>query len=156
MKSLFQRSLDDYASYHRDPRNKLTHYLGIPMIVFTIIVFLRMVDVPDVAGLTLDLALLVMVPVGIFYLSLNIGTGIGMLVIFAGMYLVAPVVSWQIALVGFVAGWILQLIGHHFEGQSPAFFIADIAGRCANHAADTVLFHIFGHIDPRNSLVVIE
>jgi len=122
MRSVFERSLDDYASYHRDPRNKVTHYIGIPVIVYTIIVFLRMVDVPDVAGLALDAAALVMVPVGIFYLSLNVGTGIGMLLIFIAMYALAPFVSWQLALGGFIGGWVLQFIGHHFEGKSPAFF----------------------------------
>lgn len=29
---------------------------------------------------------------------------------------------WRIALLLFVAGWILQFIGHYFEGKPPEFF----------------------------------
>jgi uncharacterized membrane protein YGL010W len=29
---------------------------------------------------------------------------------------------WRIALALFVAGWILQFIGHYFEGKPPEFF----------------------------------
>ena len=30
------RLFEDYASYHRHPANKLCHYIGIPLIVFTL------------------------------------------------------------------------------------------------------------------------
>lgn len=29
---------------------------------------------------------------------------------------------WRISLILFVAGWILQFIGHYFEGKPPEFF----------------------------------
>jgi len=122
MRERFEHALDDYATYHKNPKNKVTHYLGIPMIVFTIIVFLRLWDLPDLAGVPLDGALVVMAPVGLFYLMLNVGTGIGMILIFLGMYALAPLVAWPVALAVFIAGWVLQFIGHAFEGQSPAFF----------------------------------
>ncbi|MDJ0836892.1 MAG: DUF962 domain-containing protein [Acidobacteriota bacterium] len=122
MKKTFENALDDYASYHKNPKNKLTHYFGIPMIVYTVIVFLRMIDLPQVGPVNLDGALLTMVPVGIFYLMLNVGTGVGMLLIFAGMYLLAPMITWPVALGAFIFGWILQFVGHHYEGRKPAFF----------------------------------
>ena len=31
-------------------------------------------------------------------------------------------VSWRWALGAFVGGWILQFVGHAFEGKAPAFF----------------------------------
>ena len=122
MKKLFETALDDYASFHKNPKNKITHYLGIPIIVYTVIVFLRLISVPQMGPLVLDGALLAMVPVGIFYLMLNIGTGLGMLLIFGLMYLLAPYCSWQVALGVFITGWVLQFIGHYYEGKKPAFF----------------------------------
>ena len=38
MASLFERQLATYASYHRDERNRATHFIGIPAIVFSILV----------------------------------------------------------------------------------------------------------------------
>ena len=122
MKNLFQRSLDDYARYHRDPKNKLTHYLGIPIIVFAVVVFLRLIQGPQLAGINLDGALMAMIPIGIFYLALNLGTGLGMMLIFALMYALAPSVGTTLALILFIGGWVLQFIGHYFEGKKPAFF----------------------------------
>ena len=30
--------LADYGAYHRDPRNRLTHYFGVPAIVYAILI----------------------------------------------------------------------------------------------------------------------
>ena len=38
MDSFFARQLAIYASYHRDERNRATHFIGIPAIVFAILV----------------------------------------------------------------------------------------------------------------------
>lgn len=122
MKPMFERALDDYATYHKNPKNKVTHYVGIPMIVYTVVVFLRMVQGPTVGGIVLDGALIAMVPTAIFYISLNVGTGLGMTLVLSLFYLAAPFISWPIALTVFILGWVFQFIGHHYEGQSPAFF----------------------------------
>ncbi len=121
MTNRYQSFLDDYAAYHRDPRNKLTHYFGIPMIMFAVVGFLRPVHLFDLGSLQLDLALLILLPVALFYLSLQWGTGLGMLLVLAVMYALAPRVGWPVLLALFVLGWGLQFLGHHFEGKKPAF-----------------------------------
>ena len=63
--------IEEYKAKHRHPLNKLTHSIGIPMIVVSLPLF--------------------------FW-------------------------NWRWALVLFVAGWILQFVGHWIEGNSPAFF----------------------------------
>ena len=68
--------IDEYSESHQHPMNKLTHTLGIPMIV---------------------LSLLLVIPS--FFV-------VGM---------------WRIALGLFAIGWILQFIGHYFEGKPPEF-----------------------------------
>jgi len=122
MRKLFEEALDDYASFHRNPKNKLTHYIGVPVIVFSVVLLLRLVSLGSLGSIALDATLVVAIPLGIFYLMLNPGTGLGMLAILAGMYLLSPYVNWQTGVALFVGGWVVQFIGHHFEGQKPAFF----------------------------------
>lgn len=60
-----------YQEEHTQPGTKLTHVVGIPLIVLSLAVM---------------------------------------------------VVRWQVGLLMFVFGWILQAIGHRIEGNKPAFF----------------------------------
>jgi uncharacterized membrane protein YGL010W len=75
------RSWDDwiaeYAESHQNRWNRLTHTVGIPMIVVSI--------------------------------------GLGLVSVF-----VAGLWPWALGL--FVAGWVLQFIGHAIEGKPPEFF----------------------------------
>ncbi|MBI4854105.1 MAG: DUF962 domain-containing protein [Acidobacteria bacterium] len=63
--------IEEYKAKHQHPMNKLTHSIGIPMIVISLVV--------------------------VFF-------------------------NWKIGVGLFVFGWILQFIGHAFEGNMPAFF----------------------------------
>ena len=63
--------IENYKAKHRHPLNKLTHSIGIPMIVLSLPLFLF---------------------------------------------------NWRWALALFIAGWILQFVGHAIEGNQPAFF----------------------------------
>ncbi|MCS1351043.1 DUF962 domain-containing protein [Mechercharimyces sp. CAU 1602] len=63
--------LEKYREDHQHPINKLTHAIGIPMIVISLPWF--------------------------FF-------------------------QWKVALILFVLGWVLQFIGHAFEGKKPSFF----------------------------------
>ena len=40
--ALFRRQLGSYASVHRDWRNKATHFVGIPVIVFSLLLILSL------------------------------------------------------------------------------------------------------------------
>ena len=63
--------LANYKAKHQHPLNRLTHSIGIPMIVVSLPLF--------------------------FF-------------------------NWRVALLLFIAGWILQFVGHAIEGNQPAFF----------------------------------
>ncbi len=108
--------LAEYGTYHRDKRNQLCHEFGIPLIVLAIIVFLRLARFGPV-----DFAELAIVAVSIYYLRLAGGGAIVAILALAVLYGIATFVSWPVALGMFVVGWILQFIGHAFEGKSPAF-----------------------------------
>ena len=61
MKTLTE-PLAQYADYHRDPRNILTHFIGIPMIVLAVQVLLSRPAWP-LGAFVLTPALLVTLPV---------------------------------------------------------------------------------------------
>ena len=132
MKNLIDH-LSQYASYHRDPRNIVSHFLGIPMIVFAVAVILSLPGV-YVGGLWLSPAALVAVASTIFYLRLDLAFGTLMAVLLGlclwGGALIAqqPLLVWLSAGLGvFIAGWVIQFVGHYYEGRKPAF-IDDVSG----------------------------
>lgn len=132
MKNLVEY-LSQYAAYHRDPRNIATHFVGIPMIVVAVTVLLSRPGL-DMAGVWLSPALLVALLTGWFYLRLDQQFGLIMalllgLCLWAGQVLAQQsTVVWLSAGLGlFVLGWIVQFVGHHYEGRKPAF-VDDLSG----------------------------
>lgn len=117
-----------YAAYHQDPRNKLTHFFGVPVIVYAIL--LAMACVPlgfAVAGLPVTLATLFVAALIVVYLWLDLAVGFAMALITLPVLWLAHAVAgmdgaivWSVFLATFVGGWIVQLIGHRFEGNKPA------------------------------------
>ena len=43
-----------YREYHHDRRNKITHYLGIPLIIYALLNFLHQIAALLIAGVALD------------------------------------------------------------------------------------------------------
>ncbi|WP_462158500.1 Mpo1 family 2-hydroxy fatty acid dioxygenase [Pseudoalteromonas sp. GB56] len=132
MKSLLTQ-LSTYALYHRDKRNIYTHFVGIPMIVYALIVLLSKPSF-SVDTITLTPALIVVSIVCVYYLFLSISLGLIMTVLMTfGLVAAAPIASldtpfwlgWGVGL--FVVGWVFQFIGHYFEGKKPAF-VDDLMG----------------------------
>lgn len=126
-----------YAHYHRDRRNIATHFLGIPLI-FLAIGLLLASPVWPVAGLALTPAWCLWGITSLWYLSrgnlfLGLVTSVvnGLLIALAHHWLTLPLpwgmVAWQLGVAVFVVGWVLQFIGHYFEGRKPAF-VDDIVG----------------------------
>jgi uncharacterized membrane protein YGL010W len=111
----------DYQTYHRDARNKLTHYLGIPLIEYALLNFLYQIPHLTVGGVAVDYALLFFVAVTIFYLTLSVRLAVAMTLLSLPLYLLATVTPWYVGVAAFVVGWVLQFLGHHIEGKKPAF-----------------------------------
>ncbi|MGG2399493.1 DUF962 domain-containing protein [Pseudomonas sp. SH1-B] len=132
MKTLVDH-LAQYAAYHRDRRNIASHFIGIPMIVLAVAVLLSRPGF-ELAGLWWAPATLVALAAALFYLRLDTRFGLLMsvllaLCLWAGAILAsASTVVWLSAGIGlFVIGWIIQFIGHYYEGRKPAF-VDDIMG----------------------------
>lgn len=127
MKTLTQH-LAQYAAYHRDKRNIVSHFIGIPMIVLALAILLSR-PVLSVEPLTLSPAWLMAIGLGGFYLKLHWLLGIFMsallaLCVWTGMIVAGESTALWLGLgLGlFVLGWVIQFVGHYFEGKKPAFF----------------------------------
>ena len=124
-----EQNLTQYAAYHRDRRNIATHFVGVPMIVFALVLALATVSLP-VGSIAVTVAAAVSIVASLYYLRLDLGFGIAMAVILFAMCAaaseithrsgIAAALGWAAAI--FVAGWALQFWGHRFEGMKPAFF----------------------------------
>ncbi|POA84360.1 MULTISPECIES: Mpo1 family 2-hydroxy fatty acid dioxygenase [Pseudomonas] len=132
MKSLVDH-LSQYAAYHRDPRNIASHFIGIPMIVVAVAVLLSR-PAWSMAGLSWSPALLLALAASVFYLRLEVRLGVLMTVlmalsVWAGQVLAAQSTGlWLSSGLGlFVIGWVVQFIGHYYEGRKPAF-VDDLSG----------------------------
>lgn len=125
--------LGQYAAYHRDRRNIATHFVGIPMIVLAVVVLLARPAL-DVAGWPVSVATLAVIAATLYYLRLDRRLGAVMGALLLGCLLLAQATSslstgvWAAVGVGlFVVGWVIQFVGHIFEGRKPAF-VDDITG----------------------------
>lgn len=113
---LSQPLMADYGTYHRDARNRLCHEFGIPLIVISLIVFLRLAHYGP-----FDLAQPAIVALSFYYASLVRGAALGAIVGLVVLYALSTLVTWPVAIGLFVIGWALQFAGHAFEGKKPAF-----------------------------------
>jgi uncharacterized membrane protein YGL010W len=119
-----------YAAYHRDRRNIATHFVGIPLIVFGIGVLLARVDVMglSLAWITWGLATAWYLSRGNLVLGLATSAVNGVLMALAHPPAAGAMAAWLAWGVGaFVVGWVIQFIGHYYEGRKPAF-VDDLVG----------------------------
>ncbi|MCK8106342.1 MULTISPECIES: Mpo1 family 2-hydroxy fatty acid dioxygenase [unclassified Pseudoalteromonas] len=132
MKTL-QQQLGTYGLYHRSKRNVLTHFFGIPLIVFAVLCLLARIQIP-IGSLLIDGAQLFVFASVVYYLMLSVSLGLIMGVLFTLLLLAAQPIAamafWPWLSIGvgvFVFGWVLQFIGHYYEGKKPAF-VDDLIG----------------------------
>lgn len=107
---------DEYGESHRNPFNKLTHWICVPLITFSVLGMLWAIH-PWVAMAVVAAAL-------VFYALLSWQIALAMLVMsllmLLGLSLMTNVFWWSLGI--FVLAWIGQFIGHHVEGKKPSFF----------------------------------
>jgi len=122
MKTLDQQ-MAIYAGYHRNRWNKLTHFIGVPAIIFAILIPMSWISIGD--GITL--AHVLVGAVLAYYFLLDVPLALATAVATGALFLAARLVSetgatsgWIWFGVFFAGGWIFQLVGHVFEGRKPA------------------------------------
>ena len=125
MKSI-EEQMSTYAAYHQDARNKATHFIGVPIIALSLFIPLAWPRL-ELGGVAISAAMVLMAVFVVYYLALDIVLGLAMLIIFgvllwAGERIAAlgTTPGWIWFAVLFIGGWMLQLVGHVFEGRRPA------------------------------------
>ena len=125
---LFSRQLSSYASVHRDLRNKATHFVGIPVIVFSLLLILSLWRL-EIGGREWTMSLIVAILAALGWMALDFGVGVVMAIILVPTWYAAeafcgalggPSATWVAFGALFVGGWVLQFLGHHYEGKRPA------------------------------------
>lgn len=118
--------LASYGSFHRDPRNRLTHYWGVPAIIYSVLVPLAL-HTNTLSGVALRLDRVVIVLTALGYITLDPALGLSLTVALTLLGAAAeatcrlgPATALSIAGTVFVLGWALQLLGHRLEGNRPA------------------------------------
>src|SRR3954466_3608275 len=121
-----EEQMATYAAYHQDARNKATHFIGVPIIVLSLFIPLAWLRV-DVGGVGVSAAMVFAGVVLIYYFMPDFALGAAMLVMNAVLLWLGQTIADLGALQGwlwfaalFIGGWILQLVGHVFEGRKPA------------------------------------
>jgi uncharacterized membrane protein YGL010W len=121
------RTLDQqmaiYAAYHRNRWNRMTHFIGVPAIIFSILIPMFWVPVGD----RLTLAHIFLGAVLAYYFLLDVTLAAATAAVSCALFYAAKLAAgsghvsgWIWCGTFFIGGWIFQLVGHAFEGRKPA------------------------------------
>lgn len=127
--------LNEYGQSHKNPTNKLIHWICVPLIFFSIVCLFWSIPAGPLddafsgtAAAFANWATLALLLTLVYYLRLSPPLFLGMFLFSAlcllGAYALdqlslAPL--WAIALGIFVLAWIGQFYGHQVEGKKPSF-----------------------------------
>jgi len=128
--SVFMKNIEEqmsiYAAYHQDARNKATHFIGVPAIILSLFIPLAWIRI-DAGGVTITAAMLFAAVVVLYYFFLDVALALAMLAVTGALVWLGHQIAqlgiaqgWIWFALLFVGGWILQLVGHVFEGRKPA------------------------------------
>jgi uncharacterized membrane protein YGL010W len=120
--------LVEYARFHRDRRNIATHFVGVPMLMLALGILLGRLQLGgyNLAWLFWSASTLWYVTRGKLVIGIVTAAVVaGLIALAQPLAMTDDWLAWGMG--GFVAGWIIQFIGHFFEGRKPAF-IDDLIG----------------------------
>jgi uncharacterized membrane protein YGL010W len=123
---MLEEQMAFYAAYHQDARNKATHFVGVPLIMLALLIPLSFMRI-EILGFGVTPAMLLAAAVLAYYFVLDVALALAMLLVLGVLIWLAELIAargtvqgWTWFGVLFVGGWILQLVGHMFEGRKPA------------------------------------
>ena len=122
--------LDQYGESHKNATNKLIHWICVPAIFFSIVGLVSIIPFPwDINihdNFNLSWALIALILVLLYYVSLSVTLSIGMLLFSIGcLFLCSKINDFDYTLLTYVGifaiSWVFQFIGHNIEGKKPSF-----------------------------------
>jgi len=124
-----QQLLSAYGESHTNSTNKAIHWICVPTIFFSIVGFFYGIELPyQIAGIQLNLAMVMMLVLVVYYFLLSKTLWIGML--FFGILCLWICYYFQtngwipllnFCLILFAISWVAQFYGHKIEGKKPSF-----------------------------------
>ncbi|WED42902.1 DUF962 domain-containing protein [Legionella cardiaca] len=127
MKSFVEQA-QFYAKYHQKPITLYTHLAGVPLIIFSLMIFLGFFHLIVPGLLDTTFASIATVVLLIYYFLLNWRLALVLTPILICLLWIAEAISWAgptrgalwTFIITFILGWALQLAGHYIEGKRPA------------------------------------
>jgi uncharacterized membrane protein YGL010W len=127
MPSLFERQFATDSTCHHDRRNRITHFIGIPAIVLSLLLVLALWRI-ELGSMSLSGAWLVGSFAAFGWIALDVAIGLVMaaflvpMILFSGWFaeVYGSGLTWRLFGLLFIGGWVFQLLGHAFEGKRPA------------------------------------
>ena len=126
--------LSEYGESHQNSVNKTVHWICVPAIVVSLLGLIWSIPVPaamesiSLGPIPLNWAVIFIILAMIYYFSLSVSLGIGMILVVAFLgfvgYLITsliPLPLWATCLIIFALAWIGQFWGHKVEGKKPSF-----------------------------------
>jgi uncharacterized membrane protein YGL010W len=124
--------LAEYGESHRNPRNKVLHWICVPVIVWSIIGLLWSLPMPPgwrALHPLVNWAVIWVLVALAYYAVLSIRLALGAAVAFLAMLWSIDLTDrpgwwplWGISIGSFALAWVGQFIGHAIEGKRPSFF----------------------------------
>lgn len=113
--SQLQALLDEYGESHQNPKNKLVHYICVPIIAISTLAILWSIH--------FWVYVAVFVGAGIYYYRLApyLATALLPVLLLSSLLFISHPYSLALALILFFAAWLAQFWGHKIEGKKPSF-----------------------------------
>jgi uncharacterized membrane protein YGL010W len=125
----FIEQIQCYAAHHQNPKTRCTHWIGVPLIILSLMILLGFVKIiiPEVFKTTL--AFLTTIGLLVYYFRLNWLLALGLTPLMFFLLWVSSLFSsggpskWGIIvfLITFIVGWGIQIYGHYIANEKPAF-----------------------------------
>jgi len=127
--SRLQHYFEEYQSFHQNPTNRMLHWVGVPLLILGLLGLLSFLQFgPPFLGnlMAWDAGLILCMVSVLFYFWVNWPLGLPFSLVFIGFYICGKQLmlahAWPLLGGLFLAGWILQIVGHsQFEKRAPAF-----------------------------------
>jgi uncharacterized membrane protein YGL010W len=128
MKALFRREIAAYADAHRNRTNGWMHIIGNPILFIAVVLPLCLVPL-TIFGLSTSAAPLLVIPALIVWIAFDLGIGLAIAATSVPLLWIAADIAahvsvaavWIVAVILFVVGWGLQIVGHKmFEHNWPS------------------------------------
>jgi len=120
--------LKSYYQYHRKPNTLITHMIGLPLLIFSIMVLIGSIKIVFPGVFQTNFSWLIVFALMVFYILKDLSLGFLTTLFLIILAFIAnafnrygfSVLTFWVFISTFLLGLIFQLAGHYLEGNKPA------------------------------------